>query len=160
MSEQKRDARIYTDRFKVADFTLGKFDAKVEIGTTRADLLKQEYWSHVSELMTPYSEITVRCDDGTFYAKYLVLDCGRGWAKVQELNWWNLTTTDVAQTQSIAGTLEDFDIIWKGGSRKHIIQRKSDQVVLHEGLQRKEAAQDWLKDSLEKRVTSTVPEPQ
>ena len=158
MSE-KRDLRIQTDRFKVADFSLGKFDAKVEIGTTREDLLKQEFWSHVSEQMTPYSEITARCDDGTFYAKYLVLDCGRGWAKVQELNWWNLTTKDVAQTQSAAGSMNDFEIIWKGGTRKHIVQRKSDGVVMQEGLQRKEAATDWLKDHLAKRVSSTVPEP-
>lgn len=144
----KKDARIYNDRFRVADSTLGRFDAKVEAGTTKDDILRPEYWSHVAELMTPWSEITVRTDDGTWYAKLLVLDCGRGWAKMQLLNMWSLTTVDVAQSQSSPGTADDYDIIWKGGTRKHIVQRKSDQVVIHEGEHRKDSASAWLKEFL------------
>jgi len=144
----KEDAKIQTDRFKPAESTLGKWDAKTEIGTTREHLLKPEYWSHVSELMTPWSEITCRCEDGTYYAKLLVLDCGRGWAKVQVLNWYSLTTGDVAQSQSSTGTKDDYDIIWKGANMKHIVQRKSDQVVIHEGEQRKASAEAWLDEYL------------
>lgn len=143
-----QDPRIQVDRFQVADQTLGSFDAKTEIGITQEQLLRPEYWSHVSERMTPYSEITVRCDDGTYYAKLLVLDCGRGWAKMQLLNWWNLTTSDVAQTQSRAGTAEDYAILWKGPTRKHIVQRISDQQVIHEGEQRKDGAAAWLAEFL------------
>lgn len=148
MAEQKREPRIQNDRFQVADFTVGRFDAKSEMGITREDLLTPEYWSHVSERMTPYSEVTVRCDDGTYYAKLLVLDCGRGWAKMQLLSWWNLSTVDVAQSQSSPGKPEDYDILWKGTNRKHIVQRKSDQKVIHEGEQRKESAVAWLNEFL------------
>ena len=146
------DAKIQTDRFKPAESTLGKWDAKTETGVTREQLLKPEYWSHVSELMTPWSEITARCEDGTYYAKLLVLDCGRGWAKVQVLAWHSLTTADVAQSQSSAGTADDYDIIWKGASLKHIIQRKSDQVVIHQGEQRKDGAKVWLDEYLSSKA--------
>lgn len=161
MADPKREPRIQNDRFQVSDFTVGRFDAKSEIGTTQEDLLTPEYWSHVSERMTPYSEVTVRCDDGTYYAKFLVLDCGRGWAKMQLLNWWSLTTADVAQTQSSVGTAADYDILWKGSTRKHIVQRKSDQIVLHEGEQRKDAAVAWLNEFLidKAKVQKSVEEP-
>lgn len=145
---KKEDPRCYADRFSEADFTVGRFDHKTMVGITREHLLHPEYWSHVSERMTPYSEVTVRCDDGTYYAKLLVLDCGRGWAKMQVLSWHNLTTSDVAQSQSPTAEESEFEITWKGGNRKYIVQRRSDQQVLHEGELRKDGAEIWLKEYL------------
>lgn len=139
-------ARIHSDRFKVADFTIGDFDAKVEMGTTKEDLLNPAFWSHVAENMTPWSRITVRAEDGTFYAQLLVLDCGRGHAKMRLLNWWDLTTADVAATQSATMNLDDFSIEWKGATKKAVVIRKADQVVLQEGLPSKGAAEVWLKN--------------
>lgn len=152
---ERKDLRIYDDRFRPEESTLGRWDAKVEMGTTRADLLKPEYWSHVAERITPWSEITVRAEDGTFYAKYLVLDCGRGWAKLQELNWWNLTTKDVAQTQSSAGQIDDYALEYKGTTRKWIVLRKVDQTVLDEGKPSKEAARLWLEEFLTAKARTT-----
>ncbi len=145
----KEEPRVHQDRFNVSDFSIGRFDHKSQVGVTKAHLLLPEYWTHVSELMTPYSEITVRCDDGTYYAKLLVLDCGRGWAKVKLLQWHDLTTTDVAQTQSVAGNRDDYLIEWKGGTKKHVVIRKSDSQVISEGEhQRKEQAEAWLTEFL------------
>ena len=148
--------RCHSDRFNGSDFTLGRFDHKSQMGVTKDHLLTPEYWTHVSELMSPYSEITVRCDDGTYYAKFLVLDCGRGWAKVQLLGWWDLTSNDVAISQSSAGNRSLYDIQWKGPNRKHVILRIADQQVLHEGEQRKESAELWLREFLAGKARKAV----
>ena len=153
---RKQEPRVFGDRFNGSDYTTGRFDHKCEPGIDRKTLLDPAYWSHVSELMTPYSEIAVRCDDGTYYAKYLVLDCGRGWAKVQELNWWNLSTVDVAQSQSSAGARDLYDIVWKGPTRKHVILRVSDQTVLHEGEQRKESRPQCIRATLIQKMRRSI----
>ena len=155
--KRRSDPRVYADRFTESDYSIGRFDHKCEVGTTRETLLDPGYWSHVSERLTPYSKITVRCDDGTFYAELLVLDCGRGWAKLQVLNWWALSTIDVAQSQSSAGKREDYDILWKGNNKKHVVIRLSDQQVLYEGGQRKEVAELWLADFMAGKAHRTVP---
>lgn len=147
----------YGERFGEAEFSLARFHHKTEMGITKAQLLNPEYWSFVGERMSPYSEIIVRSDDGTYYARFLVLDCGRNFAKVQCLDWYNLTTKDVAESQSNVGTAQDYDIVWKGPRLKHIILRKSDGVVIHEGDQLKVAAQMWLDDFLQTKAPKNVP---
>lgn len=158
MSEQRREEpRVHQDRFNVSDFSIGRFDHKAQVGVTKQHLLSQEYWTHVSELMTPYSEITVRNDDGTYYAKLLVLDCGRGWAKVQLLQWHDLTTADVAMTQSVAGSRSDYEIVWKGPTKMHVVIRRSDSQVINEGEhKRKESAEAWLVDFLASKARKAV----
>ena len=148
-TKSKEQPRVHRDRFAVADFTIGKFDHRAQAGITREQLLTPEYWSHVAELMTPWSEITVRPDDGIYYAKFLVRECTRGWAKVKLLEWHDLNTPDVAMSQSKAGERNDYDIVWKGPTKKHVVIRKSDSQVISEGEHmRKEQAEAWLADFL------------
>ena len=117
-----------------------------------------EYWSHVSKRLVPFTEISVRCDDGTYYAKFLVLDCGPGWAKVHLLNWWDLVAADAAAAQSPAGSEDDYEIVWKNNTLKHVVIRRADQQLMHSGEARKTAAQEWLKDHLSKKVHTQAPD--
>jgi len=73
--------------------------ATVEQGTTREDILNPMFWAHVAPKLRPYTEITVRCDDGTLYAKLLVTQAERTWARVHVLAWHDLTTQDVAKSK-------------------------------------------------------------
>jgi hypothetical protein len=144
MSElKKEDPRIFGDRFQPLEAVVQQFSAKVPPGITREHLLNPEYWSHVAGAMQPYAEITVRAEDGTFLAKLLVIDCGRGWAKTRVLHWFDLTAKDAS-----AGAASAYSIEWKGGTRKHVILRNSDQAVIHEGEQRKAGAEAWLQNFL------------
>lgn len=152
MAEIKDDAKIQDGRFQVSDFMVNRFDAQIEPGITREQLLRQEYWSHVAGRVTPYSEITARWDDGSHYAKLLVLDSGPGWVKVQILHWWDLDAPDTVDTQSTPASADDFEIIYKGAKLKHIVLRKSDQKVIHEGEARKSGAEEWLRNYIETKV--------
>lgn len=151
MSESKEPAVKESPRCQVGqlqgdEFAMRRFVHRAPIGIRLQQLLEQEYWSHVSQDMTPYSEVSVRAEDGTFYAKLLVLDCGRSWARMQVLGHWPLTTADVAQSQSQAPKAVDFKIEYKGPNRKYVVLRLSDQAAIHEGEARKEGAEIWLKE--------------
>ena len=151
------DRRIQVGRFKEAEYVVRHFHARTEPGTTREDLLRKEYWSHVSGVLNPDTEISARCDDGSYYAKLLVLDCGSGWAKVQVLQWYVLDDPSVAENQSPASTEDEFDIVWKGDKLKHIVIRKADGQVLHSGEQRKTGAQEWIKDFIAGKARKAEP---
>lgn len=154
---EKESPRCMVGALMVADFEVRQFSHKAEAGVTRKHLLEKEYWSHVSEVLTPYSKIEVRNADGSYYGIYLVLDCSRGWAKVQELNWWNLTTADVADTQSNQGASSDYEIAHKGPNKKWVVIRKSDGVVISKDpIERKEMAQAWLTNWLASKSHSSA----
>lgn len=162
MAEQskppKRDLRVYRgDRFNLAEQVNSQWRMRMEMGATKADVLRQEYWSHVAPELHTYDEIIATCDDGTVYARILILDCGRTWAKVQILEWHNLTTADVAQSQTNAGEFTDYKIEHKGIHKKFVITRLSDGEVINEGEHaRKEAAEGWLRDFINRRTAATT----
>lgn len=147
MSEKKedkpRDVKLNQSRMKSGEFVRTLYVATVEMGTTREDLMKPEFWSQVSYMFSPYDRIEVRSDDGVFFAEYLVLACERTFAKVKELSFVSLTTKDVAMTQA-EKDLELYEYKYRGPHRKHSILRKSDGAVMVEEKDTKEQAVAWL----------------
>jgi hypothetical protein len=117
---------------------------EAQIGTTREDMERPDFWSLVSARMRPFDEITVRAQDGTFFSKMIVLACDRAWAKVKVLHWHDLTTPDVSQTEA---KLDDFMIEYKG-ERKHCVIRKSDGAILQDGFHTKTLAGNWLTSNM------------
>jgi hypothetical protein len=118
----------------------------VEHGNTIDDVLRPEFWSHVAPKLRPYDEIRVRADDGTFYARVLVLSCGRNWAKVHQLEHHRLTSKDVDMSQ--AAQFEGYDVKWRGPHCKWSVVRKADNVVVIEKLDSQAEATTWLADHL------------
>jgi len=140
---EKRDVKINMNRMKSGDFVRTLWVATVEMGVTRDDLKNPTFWSHVAAQLRPYDRIEVRCDDGTFFADYLVIACERTYAKVKELSWVSLTSSDVAMTEE---SLEKFEYKYRGPHSMHSIVRKSDSKVMVEHKQTKEDALKWLKE--------------
>lgn len=135
-------------RFKGKEYETVDYWATVEEGTTRAEMKNPAFWAHVAAKLTPYSFIHIRCDDGTFYAKGIVLQVDRTWAVVHLLEWHNLTTKDVAQTQAAAAELgtdiDAFDIVHKGQHKKWCVIRRADQMYVAEGKLTRAEATVWL----------------
>lgn len=147
-SKPKESPKILagSDTFIGAEFASAIHYAKTDLGIRKEHLLNPEYWSHVAELVRPYNEIKVRCEDGTYYGRLLVTECGRTWVKVRVLEWHDLTTTDVSMTEvSNAGRFEDYSIEWKGPQKKHLVTRNSDGLVVLEGESTKSGAEEWLR---------------
>lgn len=132
--------------------------ATVEEGTTREEMRNPAFWAHCAAKLKPYFFVHVRCDDGTFYAKGIVLQVDRTWAVVHILDWYDLTTKDVAQSQAAAtqmGTAADaFEIVYKGPHRKFVVIRKADQAAVQETLKDKATAVMWLAEYLKSFATT------
>ncbi len=140
---EKRDVKINQNRMKSGDFVRTLWVATVEMGVTREDIKDPGFWSHVASQLRPYDRMEVRCDDGTFFAEYLVIACERTYAKVKELSWVSLTSKDVAQTQE---DREEFSYKYRGPHSMHSIIRKSDNKVMVEHKATKEDAMKWLSE--------------
>ena len=144
---EKALIQLAPDAFAGFDFVSTRYDARIDPGVTPEALLKPEFWAHHAVKLRPMDEIRARATDGTWLAYYVVLDCSRTWAKVQELARHNLTTSDVSLSQSseteVKAFIEAHQVIHRG-PRGWSIVRKSDRAVLAEAIERREEAQKRL----------------
>jgi len=136
--------KIISNRLKSAEFERIQWVATVEQGVTREDLLEPSFWSLAAVNLSPYNRIEVRCDDGTFYGEYLVLDSSRTWAKLYELSFHQLTSSDVSLSQTEKPALV-LDIAFKGPHKKWCVLRGED--ILQEGMLKNDA-EDWARNHM------------
>lgn len=125
-------------RLKFAEHERNQWFVVPEHGTPFEALLDPAYWAHVSAKFKPCDEITVNAEDGSYYARLLVQDAGRLYAKVAELQYTELNAVDVMQG---GPGLQGHEIKWRGPILKWCVLRGKD--VLKDGLT-KEAALSWL----------------
>ena len=150
--------QMSADRFKLAEHERNIHSITIEEGVTRAQLINPAFLAHVAAKLRPYDQIEVRCDDGTLFAKLLVLQAERTWARVHVLEWHNLTTRDVSLSQgedkesaAAAQKLspeDDYLVQWKGPHKKWCVIRKVDGAYMREQEADKSAATTWLADWL------------
>ena len=134
-------------RFQQADFRRNQYVAIASEGTRPEDLNQPGYWAHLGEKLRPWDEVMVRADDGLWYARAIVMESGRNFARVHVEHIEFLTTADVAITQ--ADAMSPYEVKYRGGHAQWSVIRKSDQSVVHEGAQTKESAFNWLKGRLQ-----------
>ena len=148
---QERPAYILgPERLKGAEFERLIYVANPGEGVTMEDLLKPECWASVAKSLRPWSHIEVRAEDGSYYAELLVTGVDRAWAKVEVLNYKELTTKDVTLTQATRES--KYEIKHTPGLQWHII-RKSDRHIVKDSMQLKSQAEDALREHLK-----TVPQ--
>lgn len=152
MAEIKETKRaVMPGRVKLAASARNLWVVTVEQGTSREDLRRPEFWSLKSKDFRPYDRLEVRCDDGSFFAEYLIKSADRAWAIVHELRWENLGTQDVALTQAAEVELRGRHVVaYRGPHLLHCVERKDGEKVerLAEKLQTKLEAQTWLENHL------------
>lgn len=128
-------------RMKLADFQRNRFVVTPEKGVEVNDLLQPAYWAHIATKFRPYDEVTVIPEDGSFYAKLLVIACDRLWAKMHLLEDHDLTPTrkDMPQVE-----FDGYAVEWKGPLSRFAAIRKSDGVVLKDLFQNQLEGWQWL----------------
>lgn len=156
MSEvNKPNPQLSPSRFQLAEQVCNTFAVTVEPGLTPAQIMHPDFLGHIAAKLRPYDELKVRCDDGSLYARLLVLQTDRAWARTRVLEWHNLTTKDVAQTEAALQTKESpnkppadaadapYRCEYKGPHLKWVVIRNSDGAVLQDKLADKAAAHTW-----------------
>lgn len=138
--EQATDARV-----KPAEFARNIWVMVAHATNSAKDLLKPEFWAHVAQKLKRHDRIEAWADNGLWYAELLVLDSGRGWARVHLLQFADLQV-DSAPGQTIQKG--GYEIIWRGEHHKWSVVRLSDKEVVSEGHGTQGPAVDWLDERL------------
>lgn len=133
-------------RFKQRNFEVSDFVYTAHENTVPEDLLRQDYWAHIAQELTPRARIEAWANDGSWMAEYVVLDTGRNWAKLHLLAKHQLSKLDPAQAEAEAAS--PYSIEHRGPHAKWSVLRKSDNEVVHEGSETREGAATWLRERL------------
>lgn len=152
-AQRKEDPRLGVGQLEGAEFIFTEWCAKPATGISPEALLVPEYWAHHAHRLTPGDEIVARAEDWSWYARYIVVDCARTWAKLKPLIGPVSLTTHDANLQPAEGDhssqneVEAFKSGFKlvhRGPRKWSVVRIADDVVMHENEQEKSEAAKWL----------------
>ena len=134
-------------RFQNAEFKRNQFVLDASEGARPEDVKDPAFWAHIGERLTPWAEIMVRANDGLWYARVIVMESGRNFARVHVENVHYLTTADVAMTKNDA--FSPYEVVYRGPHNQWSVIRKSDRAVVHEGSQTEGAAHAWVRGRLQ-----------
>ena len=120
--------KLQASALKEASGTYNRWAAVAEDGTTIEDLQRPEFWSHHAHKLRQMDIIDILAEDGSYYAEFMVLQSGVGFAKVLLLREVKL--------EVVSHDDDDLPVVvqWKGPQRKHSVIRKADGMVLRDGF--------------------------
>lgn len=134
---------ILRNRVKSAEYVRNIFCATPEIGTKYEDVLKPEYWTHVSATLHPTDRIEVLAEDGAWFAELFVVSCGKNWAKVCQLRFVELSESKPDEAPATG----KFYVKWRGDVHKHAVIRFVDKVPVKSGFATAAEAKTWLAEN-------------
>lgn len=158
---QKQALQLPPNELLERAYVSTQWDAEVQLGVTPQDALRPDFWAHQAVRLKPMDEVRVRARDGTWVGYYIVLDCSRTWAKLQQLSLHHLTTSDVAATQASEEDVRAFIAkheVKHRGPHGWSILRRSDNAVIEQGIKIKDEALGWL-DQYARKQVGVVPTP-
>lgn len=164
----KQTARLKNSNIRREEYATSRWAINVPAGTTLKDLVSPDFYTNIASQLRKNDYIRVLFDDGSHVVDLLVIEVDTKnqtpvWVKTIITNIVNIAEAQ-AQTTIIAKTEErakeegnknpeilhpDYEIKFRG-IRKHSIIRKSDSTVLQDNFLTKEAANDALRELIEK----------
>ena len=146
----ERSMRPSIRKLSEADLSLTQslqifYTATPPVGTTREDMLKPIFWSHVARKLRPMSEIRAMPKGGEWYGIYLVLYADQTQAQLKELEFYTLDTLTEPDAES-----DPYLVKWISPPSKWGVVRKADKVTVKDGFANKDAAIAWKRDNLTK----------
>lgn len=171
-AQRKEDPRLGIGMLEGAEFIFTEWCAKPAVGVSPEALLVPEYWAHHAQRLTPGDEIVARAEDWSWYARYIVVDCARTWAKLKPLIGPVSLNTQDANLQSAQpeggdhssqNEVEAFKAGFKlvhRGPRKWSVVRIADDVLMDENKQEKGEAAKWLDNYAREQVGAPAAQPE
>lgn len=161
---RKEDPRLQVGGLEGAEFTFTVWSAKPAIGVSPEQLLVPEYWAHHAHRLTPGDEIVARSEDSSWYARLIVLDCARTWAKMKFLigpvslttHDANLQPEDHSSQNEVEAFKSGYKLVHRGPHRWSVVRQ--DGAVMHQGEQEKGGAEKWLDNYAREQVGAPKPE--
>lgn len=138
----KLTKKLPNARIQVSGYLHNKWDVTADRGTLLEDVLNPDYWTHVASQFKPQDQIEVLCEDGSWYARLIVINADRLWAKCYKLEFHDLTTGFENMPSRME---EDYVVDWNAIGR-YFIYKKSQrgEPPLKDGFETRLEAYQWL----------------
>jgi hypothetical protein len=121
------------------------WDVVPDHGTTVDSMLDPAYWANVARKLTPWDEIVVRAEDGSYIARFVVLERGNLYARVALLPGYPLNL-QVSEPDVDSSVPSGYEVKWTGPHTRYAVAR--DGAKLKEGFTSKGEAAAWLREHL------------
>jgi hypothetical protein len=133
--------QLATRNFSMKRSMVNEWYAKPEPDTPLEAVLEPKYWAHCSAKLAPENTIIVIPEGAPWRAELMVLDAGRGFAKVVVLSFVEIEAHEVTGDQP---TADEYDVRWAGPHAKWRVIRKSDKRVMIEERPTKQDGYLWI----------------
>lgn len=120
--------------FKRTEFDNTDWTCYVPPTTTHEDLGTSDFLAVVSPKLKRFDRLRFIAENSSFYAEYVVIECGLGYAQVQEIFFIPLQPI----VADASGVPPGFDISFAGPEHKYQARRLKDGVVIVDGAGSKE----------------------
>lgn len=131
---------ITAERMKDAEQTILSRVVNCDSGTEVDHLLDPTYWTHVAATMRPRTQVRCYGNDETWRADVEVIECGRLFARVKLLHYYDLTD-GVSNAVDSAVADEPYYPKWLGAQHQWGVVRRSDQAAMEDGIGTRDQAQ-------------------
>ena len=140
MSDDKRDVTLLDRNFKQAEVVRNRWSVILSPSHRKEDLSVPKFWSIHASKLNNGDIIEVRTEDETAYGEFIVIECSRIHAKVQELSWHELGAKEQASGDP------EYMYKWRGPIHRHCVVRISDQHPMVSEMPSKDACLQWIKN--------------
>lgn len=141
--------KILEKEITTVEFARQTLVANPNAGTTLQDLQAPEYWTHIARKLKPHDIIEVIPQDTAYYAKLLVIDSDKLWARVFVLEYKEIAAA--SSGQSTPNKRDNYKVVWGGGAVKFRVHNASDNSLASE--------QSFVdRDSAEEYITQLIRE--
>lgn len=126
---------INSKDFSLSAHKFSQFHADIPSGISPDDLEDDRYWVNVSNKINIYDEIRAVAEDGSFYARLLVLS-KRGLeltVKIIELVWLE------SDEDKKLGDQDRYQIKWRGPKKWSLVDTENNTIIRDEIPNKKEA---------------------
>lgn len=164
----KQTARLKNSNFKREEHAALRWVINVPSGTTLKDLVTPDFYANIANQLGKNHYIRALFDDGSYVVDLLVTEVDTKnqtpvWVKTVITNLVNIAEAKIKSEEIRSAEITeqkienstssishpDYDIKFRG-VKKFTVLRKSDGTILQENLLTKEAANEALKDLIEK----------
>lgn len=140
----KPSFKIPAPRLTQAQYARNEWRITIPHGISDKVLDDPAAFSLIADKLRPFDTIEAVCEDGSWWGRYLVTGVDRTWAKLRELEWFDLRG-DLERMPSTED--QNYDITYNTIGRFQVV-RKKDRAIIKDNFITKLDAQVWLQGHL------------
>lgn len=138
-SDKRIVAPLVWSKVKPAEILRNLFATTVAPHITLEDLQESSFWTNLSKHLHVSARIEVTREDGAFFAEFYVTRIMGTRVDVKLLRH-----VDLSDTEDTQGDGSEYEVMYRGQVRKHVVQRKDNKEIVKDGFNSNAEAKQYL----------------